>query len=90
MRSGLKLQPHDSRLVIQFDFFFYLFPELDNVVSSKCSIQINGQTVEKAVGEVWSSAQDVCMKHACELAENGTAREISFQEYCFQTCYNVS
>lgn len=64
----------------------FLFPDK----KSKCIVNIDGRMLEKTVGEVWNSPNDLCLKHTCEIAPNGIAVESTFQEYCYHKCNNVS
>lgn len=47
---------------------------------------IDGVAVEKQVGDVWSSADDLCSKHTCEIDQTGEPIESSFREYCSHSC----
>lgn len=57
--------------------------------SSKCLVFIDGNPVEKHNGDVWTTSDDLCMKHTCELTAKGVPKVTTFQEYCYYTCYNV-
>lgn len=68
---------------------FYIIPFLI-LDGSNCTVKIDGKTVNKAVGEIWNSSKDLCLKHTCEIEPNGTAIESTFREYCSHQCNNVS
>lgn len=57
---------------------------------SKCLVFVDGKPVEKQIGDVWTTSDDLCMKHTCELSSKGVPKATTFQEYCYYTCYNAS
>lgn len=50
---------------------------------------MNGKLMEKSIGDVWNSVDDLCQKYTCEMGPNGEALEKSFREYCLHSCHNV-
>lgn len=56
---------------------------------STCHVIMDGVELEKQVGDVWSSTDDLCLKHTCELDQTGGPIESTFSEYCSHACLNV-
>lgn len=57
--------------------------------NSTCRVGMNGKFVEKSIGDVWNSVEDLCQKYICEMGPNGQALQKSFREYCLHSCNNV-
>lgn len=54
-----------------------------------CRVLVDGITLDKRIGDVWSSAYDLCLKHTCEIDQIGEPAESTFREYCSHSCLNV-
>lgn len=73
---------------INMQFYTHIIP-FSFLDESNCTVKIDGKTINKAIGEIWSSSKDLCLKHTCEIGPNGTAIESTFSEYCSHHCNNV-
>ena len=69
-------------------FFKELFFVAVDVQTQKCVVEINGQQVEKSIGEKWNKTEP-CISYECERDEKGEPQEKFSQEYCYLRCYNV-
>lgn len=56
---------------------------------NSCRILVDGITLVKQIGDVWNSADDLCLKHTCEIDQTGEPVESTFREYCSHSCLNV-
>lgn len=61
-----------------------------NLDKTKCVVIKEGNLATKSIGDIWISENDLCVKHTCELDQNGFAVESIFREYCNHQCEQVN